>query len=134
MLKDNTAKQIIFPLLSNTNHTFYQFRTNVFIPFLQMASDSVKDTLHSLKTETILVCGDVCYYPNQPDSVFFKMHLGKEKKYIYVVGLNSTLYELPAKYQLAGALGFTFKLCDDMSVKLNVDSEGKEIMARDVVW
>lgn len=125
---DNIAKQIIFPLLGNTNRTFYQFRKNVFMPFLQVKTD------FSDGAETILVCGDACYNPNQPDSIFFKIHLGKEKEYIYVVGLNSILYELPIKYQLAGALGFTFKLCDDMTVKQNIDSDGKEVMASDVVW
>ena len=36
---DNIAKQIIFPLPGNTNRTFYQFRKNVFMPFLQVKTD-----------------------------------------------------------------------------------------------
>lgn len=133
-MKDNIAKPIIFPLPSKDESTFCQFRKNVFMPFMQVANDLLEDRLRSLKTEKILVCGDACWVPNAPNDIYFKIHLDKEKKYIYVVELNSTLYELPAKYQLAGALGFTFKLCDDMTVKQNINSEGKEVMARDVVW
>lgn len=133
-MKDNIAKPIIFPLPSNDESTFCQFRKNVFMPFMQVAHDLVEDGLRSLKTEKILVCGDACWVPNAPNDIFFKIHLNKEKAYIYVVELSATLYELPIKYQLAGALGFTFKLCDDKTVKPNIDGEQKAVMARDFVW
>ena len=128
------AKPIIFPLLDKNSETSYQFRNNVFMPFLQMTYDSSKDVLHSLKTEKILICGYACWDSNHSDWIFFKIPLGIEKTKIYVVKLNTTLYELPLKYQSAGALGFTFKLYDDMTVKPNIDGEQKAVMVRDFVW
>ena len=126
------AKPIIFPLLGKNSKTFYQIREYEFIPFLQMAYNPFEDILHSLKPEKILICGDVCWNPNQSDRIFFKIHLGIEKTKIYVAKLNTTLYELPFKYQSAGALGFTFKLYDDMIVKPNIDNKKNIIMARDI--
>ena len=103
------------------------------MPFMQMTRDLVEDRLRSLDMETILVCGDACWVPNAPNDIFFKIHLNKEKTKIYVAELRTTLYELQIKYQLAGALGFTFKLCDDKTVKPNIDSEQNAVMAMDIV-
>ena len=127
------AKPIIFPLLDKNSKTSYQYRNNVFMSFLQMTCDSFEDVLHSLKPEKILICGDACWNPNQPDWIFFKIYLGAETTKIYVVELNITLYELPTKYRLAGALGFTFKLYDDMTVKPNIDNKKNIIRTRDII-
>ena len=104
------------------------------MPFLQIAYNSFKDVLHSLKTEKILICGDAYWNPNHSDWIFFKIHLGVEKTKRYVAELNTTLYELPIKYRLAGALGFTFKLYDNMIVKPNIDNEKNIIMASDIIF
>ena len=126
------AKPIIFPLLDKNSKTFYQIRENIFIPFLQMAYNPFEDILHSLKPEKIFICGDACWNPNQPDWIFLKIHLDIENTKIYVVKLNTTLYELPFKYQSAGALGFTFKLYNDMTIKPNIDNMKNIIMARNI--
>lgn len=128
------VKPIIFPLLDKNSKTSYQIKEYVFIPFLQMAYDSFKDILHSLKPEKILICGDAYWNFNKPDWIFFKIHLGVEKTKIYVAELNTTLYELPFKYQSAGALGFTFKLYGDMTVKPNIDNKKNIIMTKDIIF